>query len=324
MLTTRQLMRYLRNHHHIAMRSSQAQSLRNLGYYHGYKGYRFIREAKQRITFKSFDEIIAINTFDMRLKSLLYPHVMFIETALKSYVIEAILNDAHSENLNIIFDRSVTHYKTFQQGSKDYKDAFLKRMALWSTINATLRKNYKNNNKIVNHFYGHDRDIPIWAVFESITLGTFGMLFDCCNLQIKRYTSKLLHLPSNLDPNGDTAGNIILTLKNLRNSIAHNNVIYDTRFQTKPVSQKLIRLLKSETGLKDINFSYIDAYFILIIYILRKMKISKTECRQLIAGYDQAKETLRKQIPNSTWNQVLGSNTRNNMNALKQFINTSK
>ncbi len=32
----------------------------------------------------------------MNLKSLFYPKVMFIENALKSYVIEAILNNSHS------------------------------------------------------------------------------------------------------------------------------------------------------------------------------------------------------------------------------------
>lgn len=323
MYTIRQLMRYLRNHHHISIKSSQAQSLRNIGYYHGYKGYRFIRESNRRIPFQTFDELLAINTFDMQLKALLYPHIMLIETALKSYVIEAILDDAHSESLHTIFTNSITHYKTFQQGSTAYKKAFSKRMALRSSINATLRKNYDNNNQVVNHFFDKDRDIPIWAIFESMTLGTFGMLFGCCNVQVKRTTSRLLHLPTNLDADGALTENVILTLKNLRNSIAHNNVIYDARFQTRPVSPRLIQLLQQETGLPKINFSYIDAYFILIIYILRKMNVTKTECRQLIAGYEEAKERLRKQIPISTWSQILGTGTRNNMNTLKQFISNS-
>lgn len=43
MLSINQLIKYLRNHHHITVKSNQAQSLRNIGYYHGYKGYRFIR-----------------------------------------------------------------------------------------------------------------------------------------------------------------------------------------------------------------------------------------------------------------------------------------
>ena len=36
MLSINQLMKYLRNHHHITVKSNQAQALRNVGYYHGY------------------------------------------------------------------------------------------------------------------------------------------------------------------------------------------------------------------------------------------------------------------------------------------------
>lgn len=111
MLTIRQMMRYLRNNHNMSIKSNQAHALRNLGYYHGYKGYRFIRTPQNRISFRTFDELLAINNFDMHLKSLLYSKVMFIETALKSYVIEAVLADSKSENINDIFNRSLTYYK---------------------------------------------------------------------------------------------------------------------------------------------------------------------------------------------------------------------
>ena len=99
MLTINQLMKYLRTKHHITVKSNQAQDLRNMGYYHGFKGYRFIRIPSQRIPFTSLDEIIALNKFDMHLKALFYPKVMFIENALKSYVIESTLKNAKSENL---------------------------------------------------------------------------------------------------------------------------------------------------------------------------------------------------------------------------------
>ena len=91
MLSIGQLMKYLRNKHGINVKSSQKQALRNIGYYHGFKGYRFIREDGNRIVFSSLDEIIALNRFDMQLKAILYSKVMFIENALKSYVIEAMI-----------------------------------------------------------------------------------------------------------------------------------------------------------------------------------------------------------------------------------------
>lgn len=323
MLTIRQMMRYLRKKHNISIKSSQTQALRNMGYYHGYKGYRFIRQTSNRIRFTNFNELLAINNFDMQLKSLLYPKVMFIETALKSYVIEAVLADSRSENLNIIFNHSLTYYNTFNSGSKDYKRFFTKRMALRGSINNTLKRDYGNRNQIVNHLFDNDREIPIWAIFESMTLGDFGTFFWCCNRDVKLSTSKLLHLPSKLDADGELTRYIIFTLKDLRNAIAHNNVIFDTRFRSPKIDKRLIDLLQQETGISNIDFSYIDAYIILIVYILRKMKATKTECKQLITGYNNAKESLREGIPSQIWNQILGTATRTNMNTLLTFITNS-
>lgn len=92
-------MKYLRKKHNINIKSSQTQALRNIGYYHGFKGYRFIREDTVCINYNSFDEVIALNKYDMQLKTILYPKVMFIENALKSYVIETLLLDSKSEKL---------------------------------------------------------------------------------------------------------------------------------------------------------------------------------------------------------------------------------
>ena len=63
MLSIYQLMKYLRKKHNINVKSNQAQALRNIGYYHGFKGYRFIRKDTNRIAFSSLDEIIALNKY---------------------------------------------------------------------------------------------------------------------------------------------------------------------------------------------------------------------------------------------------------------------
>lgn len=77
-------MRYLRNTHNIQIQgSTQKKKLKNIGYYHGFKGYRFIKNPNNSINYTDFNEIVALNKFDMDLKSLLYPKIMFLETALK-------------------------------------------------------------------------------------------------------------------------------------------------------------------------------------------------------------------------------------------------
>lgn len=105
MLSIYQLMKYLRNTHHINVKSSQTQALRNMGYYHGFKGYRFIKNPNNSINYTDFNEIVALNKFDMDLKSLLYPKIMFLETALKNHVLNIILEESNSSSFFLIYEK---------------------------------------------------------------------------------------------------------------------------------------------------------------------------------------------------------------------------
>lgn len=319
MLSIYQLMKYLRSKHHINVKSSQTQSLRNIGYYHGFKGYRFIREDTNRINFSSLDEIIALNKYDMQLKTILYPKVMFIENALKSYVIEALLADSKSENFDVVYNKSLTAYRNHKPGSHAYKEEYTKRMQLKGKINAALVRDY-NKRSVVAHFFNNDKTIPIWAIFETLTLGEFGTLYDCACTNVKHYVSNIMKLPTNLDSDGMITQFFIYTLKDLRNAIAHNNVIFDTRFKTGKIDKRLVSLIEKEIGISNVDFKYIDAYVSMITYFLRKMGETKTSCKQFIVLYDQQTEYLRNELPINIYNQVIGTQHRLTMKALQNFI----
>lgn len=315
-------MKYLRNTHHIEVGSNQTQLLRNLGYYHGFKGYRFIRNDADRINFSSLDEIAALNKFDMQLKTILYPKVMFIENALKSYVIEGLLKDSNSENFEDIFNRSLTAYKQYSSGSKKYIEEYKKRMILKQKINVALVRDYEKR-KVVSHFFNNDIVIPIWAIFETLTLGEFGTLFACSSSKVKLYVSKIMKLPAQYDSDGRITQFFIYTIKDLRNAIAHNTAVFDTRFKTGDVSKRFCQLLEKETGIINIDFNYMDAYVIMIVYFLRKMGDSKTSCKQFIASYQAQTDYLRSTLPISICNKILGTQHKDNMNKLKLFISKS-
>jgi len=316
-------MKYLRSRHSIVVKSGQTQALRNMGYYHGYKGYRFVRTPKQRINFTSLDEVIALNKFDMQLKAIFYPKVMFIENALKSYVIESVLADCQSENIDTIFNKSITDYRSYTPGSDRYHKQYTKRMNLKGKINNALIRDYSNHKRTVNHFFDNDRPIPVWAIFESLTLGEFGTFFSCSNSSVKLRTSSILHLPRNLDSDGKLTEYIIYTIKDLRNAVAHNNIIFDTRFQTSAINKRLTLLLESETGITNLDFKYIDAYAILITYTLRKMGETKTSCKQFITSFLSCTDDLRTQLPGDVCNQILGTQQRAHLIQLQNFISHS-
>ena len=318
MLSIYQLMKYLRKTHNISVKSNQAQALRNIGYYHGFKGYRFIGKDTQKIAFTSLDEVIALNKYDMQLKTILYPKVMFLENALKSYAIEALLQDSKSENWDTIYGKSITAYKAHTRGSKAYTSEYTKRMNLRGKINSALVRDYKKRS-VVSHFFDKDASIPIWAIFETLTLGEFGTLFDCSNQNVKAYVSNVIHLPSHYN-NESITKSFIFTLKDLRNAIAHNNVIFDTRFNTTSINRTLISMLENETKIQNIDFKYMDAYIIIITYFLRKMGETKTSCKQFVATYEQQTEYLRKKLPGSICNRIIGTQHRQNMIQLQKFI----
>lgn len=59
--TTNGLMRHLRDKHGIAIHGSKnKRDLLNIGYYHGYKGYRFIGSSHNEIPFTNFDEVVDV------------------------------------------------------------------------------------------------------------------------------------------------------------------------------------------------------------------------------------------------------------------------
>lgn len=318
MLTFPDLINYLKTQHSIKIKPSQEKDLRTIGYYHGYKGYRFIRESTNTIKFTDIKEIIALNKFDLDLKSIIYPKIMFIETALKSLFIESVLVDSASEDMSVIYSKTVTDYKQYPKGSKKYTDAFNKRMNLQMKINSALIRDYQKGKSIETHFINNDRPIPVWAVFESLTLGEFGNFFECSNLNTRLTTSKILGLPTNLDSDGELISIIIYALRDLRNAVAHNSVVFDTRFKTAKINGRLVSLLENETGIKNIDFRYISSYIILLTYLLKKL--GQKNCKSFIHEYLTKCDFLHQNLPVNICFAILGSNNKSNMVLLEKYV----
>lgn len=319
MYSLQDLSEHLKNKHNLPVQDNQIQDLRNIGYYHGYKGYRFIRKSNNPIKFTAFSQIVSLNNFDMQLKGLIYPSLMFIENALKSHVLEATLAEVQSERLSVIYKEALTYYKDeFQQGSNNYKKEFKKRMDLEMKINSSLTRDYMLGKDFVNHFYNQDRDIPIWAAFESLTLGEFGTFYSCANKKIREAVSKQLNLPKNFDDDGFLLADIIFALKDLRNAIAHNGIIFDTRFATQKVPERIKKMLEQELNIKNLDFNYIVSYIALIIFLLNRMEESK-RCKSLVREFLTLQEMLNK-MPLGTKMQVKGAEFETVINGLGKIL----
>ena len=315
------LMKYLREKHNIDINGSlDKQHLKSVGYYHGYKGYRYIKKPSNKLSFSNFNEIMAVIDFDNKLKALLYPQVMFIETAIKSYALEIIIQEGKTENFSEIYTNLMTDYKSYSNQSENYKNAYKKRLDTFNRIQNVIATSYASDNNIVSHYLKNDESIPIWAIFEIITLGEFGNLISTFNLKTRQSISKDIGFNIAFDSSGKLVENIILAIKDLRNAIAHNNVIFDTRFKKRKISKTLPKVIIQETNVQDILFTSITDYLILIIYILKNLKKTNIELNKLINDYLKLTDELRAKVPQNIYDQIILTNDKNKLSDLKKFI----
>lgn len=146
------------------------------------------------------------------------------------------------------------------------------------------------------------------------------MLYECANIKVKKYVSNIMSLPTNLDSDGMITKSLIYAIKDLRNAIAHNNVIFDTRFKTGKVDSRLSILLETEMSINNIDFKYMDAYVTAITYFLSKMGASEKMREGFVEQYDSETERLRHRLPANICNKILGTQHKSNMKLIKGFM----
>lgn len=313
------LMKYLREKHNMQIGGSiDKRKLKNIGYYHGYKGYRYIKNPNNKIIFNNFTQLTSIIEFDNSVKALLYPQVMFIETALKSYVLEIIIQEAKTENFNEIYSKLMIDYKSYKDDK--YKNTYKKRLDTFNRIQNTISSKYAVDNNIVSHYLKKDESIPIWAIFEIITIGEFANFISTLNLKTRKDISKDLRLNISFDSSGILVQSIIFTIKDLRNAIAHNNVIFDTRFKEKSINKTLIKAIENDTKIQNLNFNCITDYIILISYILKKLYKNNKDILKNINEYIKYITILKENIPRQIYDQIIFTNDEQKLKTFFVFL----
>lgn len=331
--STNALMKYLREEKRIDISGSSAkQRLMNIGYYHGYKGYRYFNKSTNVLNYNSFDELLAVYNFDAQLKSLFYPHVMFLETALKNRVLDEIVTETHSEDFNVIYHHILDNYKAFSTAQKSHQNSqqkekaeekfkfqLKKRLELRDRVYKVQTNAYSSGNKIATHYLNDDLSIPIWGIFELLTLGEFGTFVSCMNTNSRKSISTQLQLNGGYDTNSLLLQRIVYAVKDLRNPIAHNDVVFDTRFNTADINKQVSEALKQDTGISDIDFHTITDYVILMVFILKRLYVSKREIKKFISDYISIVERLRGDTPINLFNKIIRTNNKNKVESLKRY-----
>lgn len=317
--TTNALMKYLRDAHNISISDSKdKRNLINIGYYHGYKGYRYINNPQNRIPIKDFKEIVSIVNFDSKLKSLLYPQLMQIETISKNIVLQLLVEEYNTDEFNEIYEKGITDYKNSSQ--KDYREKMKQRLGVQNSIYSALSRSYSNNNKIVSHFYSKDKHVPIWGIFEIITLGTFADLIKSLEFKARRKIDIEMGLNIAYDTDARFPEKIIYLIKALRNSVAHNDVVFDVRFKDSNINSTLCKYIENEIGCANVDFNTITDYILIIALLLKKYKFQKTDLNRFVTDYENIIEEFRNSIPFNIYSQVVHTDTKLKLIQLRKYI----
>ncbi len=318
------LMRHLRESGISISGQKQKRQLINTGYYHGYKGYRFFGNAKKRLPFKSYDEIYATIQYDSNLKALLYGKMMFIETAVKNIALESILVKANSESIQTMYDKVVSGYNNAPKSAEvDQKRKLQQnKLNLQNRIQTNLANAYRKGNPQITHFYNNIgySDVPVWALFEIMTMGDLGYLLSCLTYEVRDDISKRLSLNVSSDTNRELIYKYIYILKDLRNAIAHNAVVFDTRFRNIDPSAPMKQCLILEIGLPYVNFKTIGDYVILMSYYLKMLKVSKTEIKAFIRDFEKLTDNYKQAVNAEVAAMVIHPDLKSRLDILKSYL----
>lgn len=322
--TTDGLMRHLRDNGIAISGSAQKRQLVNTGYFHGYKGYRFFKNASNQLPFTTYNEVYATIQYDSALKNLLYGKMMFIETAVKNIALEGILINANSESIQDMYDKVVSGYKNAPShySPEQKKKLQQNKLNLQNSIQSSLANAYRKNNPKITHFYNNVgySDVPIWALFEIMSMGDFGYLLSCLTYDVRDDISRRIGLNLSSDTDRQLIFKYIYTLKDLRNAIAHNSVVFDTRFRNIDPTPAMKQCLISEIGLPYVNFKTIGDYVILMCYYLKMLHVPKTEIKAFIRDFEKLTSDYGASVNPSVAHTVIHPDLSARMSLLKIYI----
>jgi abortive infection bacteriophage resistance protein len=286
-----------------------------MGYFHGYKGYRFTGSADRRIPYSDFDELRAVFEFDSALKAMLYPVLMQLEMTMKNLALVEIQRAADSSRLCDVYERLMLGDKRNGRRGK---------LEVIHASSGVLLDAYKRNNVIVRHYYdAPGESVPLWALMEVITLGHFSRLLE----QLSGPVIKAVAVSWGLKRrDADLLPHLVFALKDLRNCVAHNATTFDTRFKTAKIRDQIPALLTREMSLPSaatLHFDTSTDYLVLVVYLARCLGMPKREIAALIRRYAAHAEELRARVPQRVFDMIVHTDNRTKLDGLRCWLRTA-
>ena len=310
-LTVDGLVKHLRQNGISISGKAQKRKLINYGYYHGYKGYRCFKPTKTIIPFTDFREISATIEYDSELKAILYPKIMLIETALESIIPQKIAEVTKSGTLISMMNSAIENYHRCNPSLSHAKKTEKQKnyFKLQKDLESAISRAYSKENPTITHFINTSgRDLPIWALFEILSLGEVETILKDSVMDVRDAVSNAFGIMKKDDTNRDFLVAMIKQLRYLRNAVAHNDVVFDIRFKQNDAPKTVYAMFQKFGGLASFNCSSIFEYFVLLAWFMKRLGCGKNEIANFLRSYKKATDNYKRKVPLPIQNIIIINN----------------
>ena len=207
-------------------REKAASYLLEHSYYNVINVYsKFFQDEKNTfISGSSFEEIRRVHIFDSELKSILFKYIIESEKHFKSSIAYRF-----GEKFR---DKPYAYLQT-----NCYSNNNLISLAQTvSTLSKVIKENINSNKaSSIKHYYSNHNNVPIWVLINELTFGEtiyfYINLDDKLKNRIAQDMNKFLQdcIGKQTTLEAQTLINLLFNLKDIRNCVAHDNVLFGMR-----------------------------------------------------------------------------------------------
>jgi len=187
--------------------------------------------------------------------------------------------------------------------------------------NQVLLERHRRGDRIVTHYFATPGEVvPIWALFEVVTIGHFGRLLEQLSSDVLVRIADAWGVRRR---DADLVPHLVFAITDLRNAVAHNGVVFDTRFASAKIRKKVAGMLGHEIGLEPalhVGFDTITDYLVLVVYLSAGLGFPKREVYRATTSYASLTDELRSRVPARVFDLIVHTDNRAKVRRLEAWV----
>lgn len=243
--------------------------LQRIGYYTLINGYSALFQSEKDIYIQgtTVNEIVALYTFDQKLREILLQCILPLETNIKSLV--AYYFPQHHKE---------TNYLNYTNFDTERKDASKNITALISDIQRQISS--RVTDPCISHYLKKYGYIPLWVLTNILTLGSISKFYSLMKQDERQEIAKTFNLEDK------ELESTLTYISSVRNFCAHGNRLYCYRSR-RPLCDTYLHasmnIQRSDTG--EYEKGKRDLFAVMIIF---KLMLSQSDFRTCVSKIESA------------------------------------